>query len=79
VFDQAIYAGIRLQGRWFEDRYALFGEERVDSVAVFGTRKTAAGPLTLGLAVTTESTGLLWIAFGRIVDTQSVLGRGAFR
>jgi NTE family protein len=79
LFDQAIYAGIRLQGGWFEDRYALFGDERVHSLAVFGTRKTPAGPLTVGLAATTESTGLLWIAFGRTVDTQSVMGRGAFR
>lgn len=79
LFDQAIYAGIRLQGCWFEDRYALFGEERVHSLAVFGTRKTPAGPLTVGLAATTESHGLLWVAFGRIVDTQSVIGRGAFR
>jgi NTE family protein len=79
VYDQAVYAGIRLQGGWFEDRYALFGAERIHSIAVFGTRKTAAGPLTLGLAVTTESTGLLWIAFGLVVETQSVMGRGAFR
>jgi NTE family protein len=79
VFDQAIYAGIRLQGGWFEDRYALFGDDRIHSLAVFGTRKTPVGPLTIGLAATTQSTGLVWIAFGRAVDTQSLMGRGAFR
>jgi NTE family protein len=79
VFDQAIFAGIRLQGGWFEDRYALFGDEQIHSLSVFGTRKTPAGPLTVGLAVTTDKTGLIWIAFGRVVETQSVMGRGAFR
>jgi NTE family protein len=79
VFDQAMYVGIRLQGGWFEDRYDRFGDERIYSLAAFGTRKTLVGPLTLGLAATTESTGLVWIAFGRTVETQSVMGRGAFR
>jgi NTE family protein len=79
VFDQASYFGIRLQGGWFDDRYLRFGDERIYSLAVFGTRKMLVGPVTLGLAATTESTGLIWIAFGRPVETQAVMGRGAFR
>jgi hypothetical protein len=79
VFDQAIYAGVRLQGGWFEDRYALFGKERIHSLAVFGTAMTLAGPLTIGLAATTNDTALVWLAFGRVVETQSVMGHGAFR
>jgi NTE family protein len=78
VFDQALYAGARLQGAWFSDAYGLLDDEHVYSAAVFLRLKTLVGPLTLGTAATTSDRWTLWLAVGRDISDAAIMSRGAF-
>jgi NTE family protein len=79
MFDQALYFGTRLQAGWFADDYALLDDEHVYSLAFFMTVKSFAGPMTIGAAATTSNAWGLWLALGREIGGDSVMGRGVFR
>jgi len=82
---QALYAGVRLEagqvfGRLesgilpgFEDDEVIYG----GSLYIAG--RTQAGPLTLGLGMTTSDSWSLWIAVGRPIGNGTILERGIFR
>jgi hypothetical protein len=48
-------------------------------VSFFITGRTPVGPLTIGVAATTEGTQSIWISFGRPLDEGTILSRGIFR
>jgi NTE family protein len=79
LFDQALYFGARVQAGWFSDSYDLFHDGHIYGMSLFMTRKTVAGPFTLGAGATTSDAWALWFALGREIGDGSVVGRGAFR
>ena len=82
---QALYAGVRLEagqmfGRLesgilpgFEDDEFVYG----GSLYIAG--RTQAGPLTVGLGMTSSDSWSLWIAVGRPIGNGTILERGIFR
>ena len=82
---QALYAGVRLEagqvfGRLesgilpgFDDDELIYG----GSLYIAG--RTQAGPLTLGLGMTSADSWSLWIAVGRPIGNGTILERGIFR
>jgi NTE family protein len=76
---QTLYAGLRLQDS--EAYNTLDGQNhgQIQSLSLFVTGRTPVGPLTIGLATTTEGTQSLWISFGRPLDEGTILSRGIFR
>jgi NTE family protein len=82
---QALYAGVRLEaGQIFGrlESLALPGfddDEMIYGGSLFLTGRTQAGPLTVGLGVTSTDSWSLWIAVGRPVGNGTILERGIFR
>ena len=82
---QALYAGVRL------DAGQVFGrlesgivpgfddDEMIYGGSVFLTGRTQAGPLTLGVGMTTSDSWSLWLAVGRPIGNGTILERGIFR
>jgi NTE family protein len=82
---QALYAGVRLEagqvyGRLesgilpgFDDDEVIYGG------SVYLAGRTQAGPLTLGLGMTSTDSWSLWIAVGRPIGNGTILERGVFR
>ena len=82
---QALYAGVRLEagqvfGRLesgilpgFEDDEVIYGG------SLYLAGRTQAGPLTLGLGMTSTDSWSLWIAVGRPIGNGTILERGIFR
>jgi NTE family protein len=82
---QALYAGVRLEagqmfGRLesgilpgFEDDEFIYGG------SVYLAGRTQAGPLTVGLGMTSSDSWSLWIAVGRPIGNGTILERGIFR
>ncbi len=82
---QALYAGVRLEagqafGRLesavlpgFEDDELIYGG------SLYLAGRTQAGPLTVGLGMTSNDSWSLWIAVGRPVGNGTILERGIFR
>jgi NTE family protein len=82
---QALYTGLRLEagqvfGRLesgflpgFDDDEVIYGG------SVYLAGRTQAGPLTLGLGVTSTDSWSLWIAVGRPIGNGTILERGVFR
>ena len=82
---QALYAGVRLEagqvfGRLESTILPGFGDDEViygGSLYIAG--RTQAGPLTVGLGVTSTDSWSLWIAVGRPIGNGTILERGIFR
>jgi NTE family protein len=76
---QTLYAGVRLQDS--QAYHTLDGQNhgQIQSLSLFVTGRTPVGPLTIGVATTTEGTQSLWISFGRPLDEGTILSRGIFR
>ena len=82
---QALYAGMRLEagqafGRLesavlpgFEDDEFIYGG------SLYLAGRTQAGPLTVGVGMTSTDSWSLWIAVGRPVGNGTILERGIFR
>jgi hypothetical protein len=79
VFDQALYAGIRLQRSWVEDGYGLLEDEYYDGATIFVTRKGVLWPITLSVGSTDPGGFSVWVSLGRPVDDASVLSRATPR
>ena len=82
---QALYAGVRLEaGQAFGrlESAALPGfssEEFIYGGSLYLAGRTQAGPLTVGLGMTSSDSWSLWIAVGRPVGNGTILERGIFR
>jgi NTE family protein len=76
---QALYAGFRLQAGEAFDRL-----DQVDDGVVYGgslylSGRTLAGPLTVGVGLTSSEAWGLWLALGRPVGHGTILEKGIFR
>ena len=82
---QALYAGVRLEaGQVFGRLEQLVSPAFDDDEMIYGgslylTGRTQAGPLTLGLGMTSTDSWSLWIAVGRPIGNGTILERGIFR
>ena len=82
---QALYAGVRLEAGQAIGRLeqlispAFDDEEMIYGGSVYITGRTQAGPLTLGLGMTSTSSWSLWLAVGRPIGNGTILERGIFR
>ena len=82
---QALYAGVRLEaGQVFGRLEQLVSpgfddDEMIYGGSVYVTGRTQAGPLTLGLGMTSTDSWSLWIAVGRPIGNGTILERGIFR
>ena len=82
---QALYAGVRLEagqvfGRLESEILPGFGDDEVIyGGSLYLAGRTQAGPLTLGLGVTSTDSWSLWIAVGRPIGNGTILERGIFR
>ena len=82
---QALYAGVRLEagqvfGRLESGILPGFGDDEVIyGGSLYLAGRTQAGPLTVGLGVTSTDSWSLWIAVGRPIGNGTILERGIFR
>jgi NTE family protein len=82
---QALYAGVRLEaGQTFGRLESLVLPDIDDEELIYGgslylAGRTPAGPLTVGLGVTSTDSWSLWIAVGRPIGNGTILERGIFR
>ena len=82
---QALYAGVRLEAGQVFGRLeqlvspAFDDDEMIYGGSVYMTGRTQAGPLTLGLGMTSTDSWSLWIAVGRPIGNGTILERGIFR
>jgi len=82
---QALYAGVRLEaGQVFGRLEQLVSPDFDDDEMIYGgsvymTGRTQAGPMTLGLGMTSTDSWSLWIAVGRPIGNGTILERGIFR
>jgi len=82
---QALYAGVRLEaGQTFGRLESLLLPGFEDDELIYGgslylAGRTPAGPLTIGLGVTSTDSWSLWIAVGRPIGNGTILERGIFR
>jgi NTE family protein len=82
---QALYAGVRLEAGQAIGRLeqlispAFDDDEMIYGGSVYLTGRTQAGPLTLGLGMTSTSSWSLWLAVGRPIGNGTILERGIFR
>ncbi|MGB7906083.1 MAG: patatin-like phospholipase family protein [Steroidobacteraceae bacterium] len=82
---QALYAGVRLEagqvfGRLESDVLPGFADdEYIYGGSLYLAGRTQAGPLTVGLGMTSNDSWSLWIAVGRPVGNGTILERGIFR
>ena len=82
---QALYAGLRLEAGQVFGRLesgivpGFDDDEMIYGGSVYLTGRTQAGPLTLGVGMTSSDSWSLWIAVGRPVGNGTILERGIFR
>jgi NTE family protein len=76
---QALYAGARLDAGRTYDRLDLVDDGDVFGASIFISGRTQAGPLTLGLGVTSSDAWSLWLAVGRPIGHGTILERGVFQ
>ena len=82
---QALYAGVRLEaGQVFGRLESVVLPGFHDDEVIYGgslylAGRTQAGPLTLGLGMTSSDSWSLWIAVGRPIGNGTILERGIFR
>jgi NTE family protein len=77
---QALYAGLRLQAAQAFDRIDLVQDEDVIyGGSIYLTGRTAVGPLTLGVGITSDDSSSVWVAVGRPIGHGTILERGIFR
>ena len=82
---QALYAGLRLEaGQTFGRLESLVLPRFDDDEMIYGgslylAGRTQAGPLTVGLGLTSTDSWSLWIAIGRPIGNGTILERGIFR
>jgi NTE family protein len=82
---QALYAGLRLEaGQTFGRLESLIlpgfdDDEMIYGGSLYLAGRTQAGPLTLGLGLTSTDSWSLWIAIGRPIGNGTILERGIFR
>ncbi|MBK6452626.1 MAG: patatin-like phospholipase family protein [Proteobacteria bacterium] len=82
---QALYAGVRLEAGQVFGRLeqpvspAFDDDEMIYGGSLYLTGRTQAGPLTLGLGMTSTDSWSLWIAVGRPIGNGTILERGIFR
>jgi NTE family protein len=82
---QALYAGLRLEaGQTFGRLESLVlpgfdDDEMIYGGSLYLAGRTQAGPLTLGLGLTSTDSWSLWIAIGRPIGNGTILERGIFR
>jgi len=58
---------------------AFDDDEMIYGGSLYLTGRTQAGPLTLGLGMTSTDSWSLWIAVGRPIGNGTILERGIFR
>jgi len=81
---QALYAGVRLEagqvfGRLESALPGFADDEVIYGGSLYLAGRTQAGPLTLGLGMTSTDSWSLWIAVGRPIGNGTILERGIFR
>ncbi|MEH6549962.1 MAG: patatin-like phospholipase family protein [Pseudomonadales bacterium] len=76
---QALYAGVRLQAGKLYERLDLVEDDLIYGGSVYLTGRTAVGPLTIGLGLTSTDTYSIWFAVGRPIGDGTILERGIFR
>ena len=82
---QALYAGVRLEAGQIFGRLEIavlpgFEEDEfIYGGSLYLTGRTQAGPLTVGLGMTSNDSWSLWIAVGRPIGNGTILERGIFR
>jgi len=82
---QALYAGLRLEAGQTFGRLEKFLDPSFDEDdmiyggSLYIAGRTQAGPLTIGLGVTSTNSWSLWLAVGRPVGNGTILERGIFR
>jgi NTE family protein len=85
IRQQALYAGMRLTagqtfGRIEDAILPDFDEDdMIYGGSVYLAGRTQAGPLTIGLGVTSTDSWSLWIAVGRPVGQGTIMEKGIFR
>jgi len=76
---QALYAGVGLEaGRTYE-RLDFVDDGEVYGGSVYISGRTQAGPLTVGIGMTSTDAWALWLAIGRPVGHGTIMERGVFR
>jgi len=82
---QALYAGVRLEAGQAYGRLesavlpGFSSEEFIYGGSLYLAGRTQAGPLTVGVGMTSNDSWSLWIAVGRPVGNGTILERGIFR
>jgi NTE family protein len=82
---QALYTGVRLEAGQVFGRLesgilpGFDDDEMIYGGSVYLAGRTQAGPLTLGLGMTSTDSWSLWIAVGRPIGNGTILERGVFR
>jgi NTE family protein len=77
---QALYAGVRLQAGQSYDRIELADDDgAVYGGSVYLSGRTYAGPLTIGVGITSTDAWSLWLSVGRPIGHGTILERGVFR
>jgi NTE family protein len=72
VFGQALYAGLELTVADIDDRIGLAPEDPVYSAGFVLAGRTPLGPVSLSLAVTSESSWQLVFGLGRPIDERTI-------
>jgi NTE family protein len=82
---QALYTGVRLEAGQVFGRLesgilpGFDDDEMIYGGSVYLAGRTQAGPLTVGLGMTSTDSWSLWIAVGRPIGNGTILERGVFR
>ena len=75
----ALYAGIRLTAGAIYDRIDDGQDGEIYGGSVYLTGRTLAGPLVLGVGMTSTDSWSLWLSIGRPVGHGTILEKGVFR
>ena len=76
---QSLYAGLRVQDSEAYDTLDSRNYGQIQSISLLITGRTPVGPVTLGIAATTENSRSVWLSFGRPIEEGTLLSRGIFR